>query len=194
MVSQTALKAYPDVLAHIFGAHPAPPELQSCAWFESARPGHFFVCGDFLLLEEPDHDMELWFGDPARARRAGEQLTLFMSDGDTALYGFWRYQGQPLAEAPIVYLDDEGANNSVVASTLREFLSLIAVGYERISFKMIQYYAKNPQRFKPYNTFKCPLFAALQIQPAADPLAVVTAARKAHPDFDAWITELLTAE
>ncbi len=190
MVSKRTQSAFLRLLKQIFGAE-VPAELGDCNLFETIDtdydPPTFFVCGDFQLVDDPQTALENWFGDAAH--KAGEQLRIFLIDGNTALYAFW-HQGQPLAAAPIVYLDDEGVENSVVANNLREFFSLLAAGFERISPEAIAYAIAHPGEHEPVDVSGCPLFAALGIEAAPDPLLGVQQARAAHPDFAAWVAGL----
>lgn len=191
MISKHTQTAFSQLLKRLFGAE-IPAELRDCALFETIDtdydPPIFFLCGDFQLVDDPQAALENWFGDAAH--KAGEQLRIFLIDENTALYAFWQYQGQPLAAAPVVCLDDEGVDNSVVANHLREFLSLLAAGFEHISPDAIAYAVAHPDECEPADVSGCPLFAALNIEAAPDPLQVVQQARAAHPDFAAWVASL----
>lgn len=195
MISKRTQAAFSQLLERIFGAE-IPAELGDSSLFETIDtdydPPTFFVCGDFQLVDDPQTALENWFGDAAH--KAGEQLRIFLIDGNMALYSFWQYQGQPLAATPIVYLDDEGVDNSVVANHLREFLSLLAAGFERISPDAIAYAVAHPGEHEPMDVSGCPLFAALGIEAAPDPLQVLQQAHTAHPDFAAWIDLLLAGQ
>ncbi len=138
-----------------------------------------FVVGDFELSESGRQDVLAWFdGD----RQAADQFVVFAFDKSLSLYGYWRYAGQPLDEAPIVYLDGEAQHNTVLANTLEEFLGLLALGYRRIGLVK-----KWPQVFEPGADtlrFREWLRSNGGIEPPQDGYTVVVEqARAKHPDL-----------
>ncbi|MFT4622406.1 MAG: hypothetical protein ACI8PZ_001062 [Myxococcota bacterium] len=93
-----------------------------------------------------------------------------------------------MLESPIIYLDDEGDGNGVVAANLDEFLAIAANGFSRIKpgwcepdLEELQEEGHETEAF----------FTMRGIEPDADFTARMTAAAAAHPDFDAWLGEQL---
>lgn len=136
-------------------------------------------------------DFELTRSGAASARRymrndeAAKQLVVFGSDRGGSLYGYWLYDGRALEDAPVVYLNGEGTGSTVLANNLAEFISLLALGKEGVG--MISAWKDSPRPCAGNAQFRRWLKDELDIEPPADPHALVEQARSAHPDLQAWI-------
>lgn len=68
------------------------------------------------------------FGDEIR-----EQLALFGHDGDGSLYGLWFNKKRPSAQAPVVYLNSEGSDDTeVITANLTDFVSLLLLDRDEV--------------------------------------------------------------
>ena len=171
-------------VAAAFGPHGVPAAFQSLDGFGIADEGDDVVFPfDDCCLAGPD-DAEAWVGDSPTAE-VQAQLHVWLRGHAGFLYAFWSHDGRPMLEAPIVYLDDEGSGNSVVANDLDEFLGMMANGFERLCPEFTEpgedELPEEPEEF----------FTHRGIAPLADWQARMEAAIAAHPDFDAWLTAQL---
>jgi hypothetical protein len=126
-----------------------------------------------------------WFGGD---RKAAEQFVVFGKDGDGSLYAFWLYPGRTLADAPVVFLGSEGTDCGVLAGNLDEFLGLLAVGAEELGFKASWGNVASPSDLTPRKMeFRDWLRRSFGITAPNDPMEVITAARRSHPEFETWL-------
>jgi len=118
-------------------------------------------------------------------------FAIFATDGSGSLYGYWRYERQSLDEAPLVYLNDEGMDNTVLATTLEEFLALIAVGQRRLG--LVDKWDEGEQPDEDTLRYRGWLRAELGIEPPTldQARSIVARARASHPDLDAWLDQAL---
>jgi hypothetical protein len=150
--------------------------------FKYAKKSKGVLACDFRLSTDGRQDALDWFdGD----EDAASQFVIFGSDGTQSLYGFWRYDDQPLEQAPVVYLNGEGVRNTVLANDLTEFLSLLALGRERIG--SYRGWTDEPECEKAIKPFRKWLRDELGIAPPKNGLKIIERARAAHPDLDKWI-------
>ncbi len=84
-----------------------------------------FYTGHFELSDGGPATALAWF-DNDRAPAA--QFVIFAKESDGSSYSYWLYEERKLHDAPIVYLGSEGTGCTVMANTLEEFLSLLAIG------------------------------------------------------------------
>jgi hypothetical protein len=141
---------------------------------------HNVIC-DFELAPTGQDDIK--FGS---SEEAAKGFAVFGSDGTHSLYAFWPYDSRLLAQAPIVFFDSEWEATTLLANTFDEFLSLLALGQVQIG-RVDDWDVSNQCDETP--AFQEWLRSTLGIEPAADPKAVVAAARAAHPDVKDWISE-----
>lgn len=168
------------------------PELlvRLCAFTDGEGGNGGTIAADLVLNPDGRDFLDGWFdGDVS----AADQFVVFASDGADALYGYWRYEGQPLDQAPLVYLNDEGAYNTVLASTLEEFLTLVGVGQKFLGRFERWDERTTPNRFTL--RYRDWLRAELGVEPPTldEARAIITQAREQHPDLDAWVEQSLVA-
>jgi len=102
-----------------------PDELRElCFWLGS---NGYPISGSFELQISGGKTVGYWFGH----NRVTDRFGLFGAGPDGSLYGIWR---QDDGRQPIVHMGSEGQNNSVLAGSFREFLRLLAIGYDEIGF------------------------------------------------------------
>lgn len=181
----------PDILhANFPDDVPLPDTLvRLCAYTEAA--GTNSLGGDLNLSATGRRSLEA--GSPDVPGLA-DHFIVFAADGSGAMYGYWRYEQQPLDRVPLVYLDDEGVDNRVLANTIEELLTLIALGQPYLG--VVDKWDEDEQP-DPYTTrYRVWLRAELQIEAptVAQARVIVERATAAHPDINAWLERLLGIE
>ncbi|MDB5100611.1 MAG: hypothetical protein JWM80_5032 [Cyanobacteria bacterium RYN_339] len=158
----------------VFGTHAVPQLLNDLAEFAADCKGYY--SGRFKLAPE---SAEGWLGGPERAA----DFALFGHDPDGSLYGFWLYEGRTPANAPVVYLNANHSNSSVLANDLEEFLALLALDVTDLGMYFDE--ADRPHKRSPGNAaFRTWLADCFGIEPAALAPRVVKRAGAAHPALD----------
>lgn len=140
---------------------------------------------DFVLTDSGRESILFGFDDVVEA---ADQFVIFGTDGARSLYGYWCYAGQTLAEAPIVYLDRGGDHCTVLANTLQEFFTLLALGEPQLG--MLDSWGAWDEESEGLAEFRAWLKQTFDIEPPSPEAAraIVARARAAHPDLDAWVT------
>lgn len=167
-------------LKNQFQPYELPPQLISLLEYQDKSPT--FFAGSFEV--EPDEYGALDKIVPSAERRSA--LRVFGMDGVMSLYALWFYPGRTATTAPVVYLSGEGAGNLVLASDFSAFLTILATNqdYEPFDHEFIE---ADPDTVSASKKFRRWLESQFGLRAAADPLAVVEASAKAHPDFGAWL-------
>ncbi|MEB3196354.1 MAG: hypothetical protein VKP62_04035, partial [Candidatus Sericytochromatia bacterium] len=158
-----------------FGAHPVPQLLDDLGEFAADIKGYF--SGRFKLAPE---DASGWLGS---SEMAGD-FALFGHDADGSQYGFWLYDGRTPANAPIVYLNVGHSGSTVLADSLEEFLSLLALDVTDLGM----YYDEAKRPHKPsagHTQFVTWLAECFGLAPAVHPERLVKRAVAAHPKLSA---------
>ena len=175
-------------LAAVFAPHEVPAAFRTTEAFSFVDDKRIYPFDDCNLPELGGNELELWAGDPTKAASMARQLLIWLHGSSGCLYGFWSHDGRPMLESPIVYLDDEGCGNGVVADNLDEFLAIAANGFRRITPAGCE-----PDLDELQDQETEAFFTARGIEPAMDYGARIQAASRAHPDFDAWLSSELDA-
>jgi hypothetical protein len=140
--------------------------------------------GDFELVSWP-FGYAVWFAGDCKA---AEQFAVFGKGGDGSLYAFWLLPGRTPTEAPVVFLGSEGTDCGVLAGNLDEFLGLLALGATDLGFKASWGSLVSPSVSTPHEMeFRDWLKRSFRITAPIDPMGVITAARKSHPEFETWL-------
>jgi hypothetical protein len=163
---------------------PVPPILGKLAERSEATAG--LLSCDFELTPNGESDSYYWF-DGREA--AAKQFQIFGFDGMHSLYGYWLYPGRTLADAPIVYLNGEGVENTVLANNLEEFLALLTLGEEAVG--LYNGWGESADSCHGIPEFRDWANEEFGIVPPANPKEIVETARRSHPDLDAWINRLI---
>lgn len=163
--------------------------VRLCAYTEAT--GNESLGGDLTLTAHGRQSLASWFRSyPDQARR----FIIFATDRSGSLYGYWRDEGHPLDRAPLVYLNDEGVDSTVLADTLVEFLTLIAVGQSYLGMVGEWDEAEEPD----LSTVRYRLWLREELGIAAPTLiearAIVERARATHSDLDRWVEQLVTGQ
>jgi hypothetical protein len=157
-----------------------PQSLERLCAFADLRDGAV-VC-DFLLTPRAQRQVAAALGI---ADEHAERFAMFGQDGTASLYGFWRVDERPLAQAPVVYVSAEGVGNGVVASSIDGFLALLAVGKNAVGW-VDEWSRGECDDVADYREW---LRADRGLVAPADPRAAVEAARAAHPSLEDWAGE-----
>lgn len=137
--------------------------------------------------------------------------------GSDSLICYWKYKDEiPLSELPIVWLDSEGSPNSVFASNIKDFLSILPYDtgaiYDFIS--SWEYYNSDPdyytspldkykknssvlnlmieqcrENYSDYDSFVNWLNQNINIKICDDPAKLVGDAIKNFPNLETWLEE-----
>jgi hypothetical protein len=141
---------------------------------------------DHFKLDIWEYGKAAWFeGDTAAAK----QFIAIGHGPDDSQYAFWIYSGRTIQDAPIVFLGSEGTGCGVVAASLSQFLSLLAVGSEELGFAAA--WGEIAQAEQPATRlieFRSWLESSYGIEPPKDPRDVVKESRMRHPDFSPWLS------
>ncbi len=172
-----------EKLKEKFAPHKVPKLLGALADYWDKHTA--FFSGSF----EVDHDewdgVREWF----RGNEAGwSHVRVFGHDGIAGLFCFWLYDTRTPEEAPVIYLGGEGEGTTVLADNFSEFLSLLATNrdWEPFDGDFTDPEEQNEKEHKAFLKF----LAKHDIHPAKNPLAVVKAARKKHPDLHEWLSQV----
>ncbi len=156
-----------------FGQHPVPQLLDDLGEFGADAKGYF--SGRFKLGPE---DATAWLGGPEHAH----EFALFGRDADGSQYGFWLYDGRTPADAPIVYLSAGHSGSTVIAASLEEFLSLLALDVTDLGLFYDE--ADRPRKHSPAHAdFVKWLADCFELKPATQAARVVKRAAAAHPSL-----------
>lgn len=159
-----------------------PEVLQALLWFQNQS--NDWYSGHFELDKWRFGDAA-WFGGDARA---AEQFVVIGHGPDGSLYALWVYPGRVVENAPVVFLGSEGADNCLLASSLRDFLALLAIGADELGFAVS--WGRVEQEDPPaprLNEFRLWLHESLGIVGPEMPCELIASARATHPDFEAWL-------
>jgi hypothetical protein len=96
-----------------------------CDWTEQ---NGYPISGYFELRADDGEAIYWWF----RSRAAVDRLAQFGAGADGSLYCIWK---QADGREPIVHMGSEGDALMVLAGNMKEFITLLAVGYGEIGFE-----------------------------------------------------------
>lgn len=140
-----------------------------------------FFSGHFEFAASGPDSVLMWFGGDSEV---ASQFVCFGQDSDGSSYCYWLYDGRKLDRAPIVFLGSEGCDNTVLADNTRDFLSLLAVGYDVLGFPFRQV-----EETENLSHFRAWLKREFDIEPPEDGEKLIEKARANHPDLEKWIEE-----
>ncbi len=167
---------------------PLPNLLDQLCAFTEAEGGDGVSLGGYLeLTENGPLALDAWFRGNERAI---SQFIIFATDETDGLYGYWRYNDQPLDRAPLVYLDDECAHNTVLASTLEEFLALVGAGQRFLG--RVNEWDEHEEPDEDTLRYRDWLLTKLGVEPPTldEGRQIIARARGQHPDLDEWIDQV----
>lgn len=172
-------------MAAKFAPHKVPPLLAELCNYSDKHP--VFFCGSFEVDEDQYDGVKEWF----QGSEAGwSKVKAFGVDGIGSLYGIWLYDGRSSENAPIIYLGGEGEGTTVLASTWKEFLAILAANQEWEPFDK-SFFNAGENNEEQNAEFAAWLKAAHGITPAQEPMAIMKKAKKEHPDFNKWLAGVI---
>jgi hypothetical protein len=96
-----------------------------CEWLDR---NDYPISGDFELRADDGEAIYWWF----RSHAADNRLAQFGAGPDGSLYCIWL---QDDGRQPIVHMGSEGNRLKVLAGDMKEFITLLAVGYGELGFE-----------------------------------------------------------
>ncbi len=133
----------PEELHRSFPDDITLPDLlvRLCAFTDGEGGNGGTIAADLALNPDGRDFLDYWFD---RDTSAANQFVVFASDGADALYGYWRYEGQPLDRAPLVYLNDEAPTTPSWPAPWSSSSSLSAWGRSTLAWSMYGMSTKRP--------------------------------------------------
>ena len=138
------------------------------------------VSGNFEFDTDGRDSAAAWFG---RDESAASRFAVFGRGPDGSVYALWLHAGLDTPRAPVVLLDSESDDNKVVASDVREFLRLLALGYSEPG----RYPTLEPEDPDSAEELRGWLSEEFGLDPPASAAELVSAAQARHPDLSAWV-------
>ncbi|MCI0703468.1 MAG: hypothetical protein L0241_20505 [Planctomycetia bacterium] len=157
-----------------------PAELRALCDFADEQDGE--VSGLFEFQTEGQTFALAWFN---REPEPAKQFAVFGYGPDGSLYALWLHDGLKSDKAPVVMLDSECQDSKVIARDFREFLRLLAIGYDEPG----RYPTLEPENPKSAAKLRKWLKAEYGLVPPKTGDEIVTEAQGQHPDLMAWIRE-----
>lgn len=164
-----------------FRGSPVPPPLVGLLGFQN-KLGDWYSGRFELTSDGPETAVAFFDGD----EKAAAEFVLFAGSSDGSSYGLWTYGGRNFQNAPIVFLGSEGTGLTVLANSVEEFLSLLAVGEDELGFAS-PFLTEPPSPSTELLAFRRWLQEEYAISPAAYPAANIAVAVRKHPDLQAWL-------
>lgn len=119
-----------------------------------------------------------WFDKDAEM--AGK-FAAFGSGPDGSILAFWLLNGKDATNAPVVHLGSEETHYFVLARDFREFLSLLAIGYDELGFDDLSIPPAEPESAMWLRNM---VVCDLGLQTPATGAALVSEARAAMPSLE----------
>lgn len=154
-----------------------PEELSMLCDWDSSKEGHV-LSGGFELREGDADTMFYYFG----GRRADTRLAQFGAGPDGSLYCIWK---QDDGRQPIVHLGSEGDSLMVLASDMREFISILAIGYDEIGFEDLSAPPEDEDYVNP--RFRNWVESTFGIEIPETAHGIVAKATEDHDDFPRFV-------
>jgi hypothetical protein len=155
-----------------------PPELRAlCDYLDRTD----YPLSGYHRLRPEGAALKAWFGDGSEAWR---QLAGFGSGPDGSILVLWLHAGPDTAAAPVVHLGSEGDNLMVLADNVRDFLHLLAIGYNELGFCDLSAPPPEPGTAERLRVW---LASEFGIRPPATGAELVRRAQARHPDFEQWV-------
>jgi hypothetical protein len=134
---------------------------------------------DLELVEGESDVLKTW--TVADERRS---FLRFAATSEGAEIGLWTTAGQPLEQAPVVYLDADGSENRVLARNAEEFLLILAFGQPDPAAL-----GKVPEEARDaLEAYRAWLTATVGLAlPKGKPAAIMKKAEAEHPGLQDWL-------
>lgn len=190
-LSDATLNEYLEKFQRIAGITPAskapanaiqvgfpPGDLRQLREFTATNDGT--ISGCFELEDDGRGSALAWFDGDAEA---ASLFAVFGRGPDGSLYAFWLHGNSEIERAPIVLLDSECDGNAVIASDFREFLRLLAIGYEEPG----RYPTTEPEDRESAAALRDWLAKEFSLAAPETAKDIVASAGRQHPGLEEWI-------
>jgi len=162
----------------IFSDYGIPEEILWLCEYQKEIKG--YASGYFLAHPRAHDSLPDWLS--GQYLGAMDSLIMFGDGPDGSLYGFWFYNDIGIDNAPIVFADSAWDPCKVIAHNLKEFLSLLAVGYDELG---------QPdgiiEENEAIHKFQKHLKQKYNFDPSTDPEKIMKLAFKDLPNFMDWL-------
>jgi hypothetical protein len=162
-------------LARMFAPAATPPAIDALFRYQLGTGEGY--AQDFAI--DTEASVSPWAGSDAVATKS---LAPFATKADGSVFALWVVGARNLEAAPVVLLDSEGRASTVLSGSLREFLSLLALGSslpEVVPGTLED--APDLENFRRW--LRTEFSAGVPPQPAA----IVARARAANPGLQRWL-------
>ncbi len=149
-----------------------------CDWREQNR---YPISGYFELRADDGEAIYWWF----RSHAADDRLAQFGAGADGSLYCIWKQED---GCEPIVHMGSEGNALMVLASSMKEFITLLAVGYGEIGFEDLSQPPESQDDINP--RFQRWVEETFAVTVPAIGREIVERARQDHDDFAAFVNSV----
>ncbi|CAN5683166.1 hypothetical protein BH09VER1_BH09VER1_03260 [soil metagenome] len=153
-----------------------PPELALlCDWqSENGYP----ISGDFELRADDGEAIYWWF----RSHAADDRLAQFGAGPDGSLYCVWK---QDDGRESIVHMGSEGDELKVLAGNMKDFITLLAIGYGEVGFEDLSEPPAEGEGINP--KFRGWAERTFKVSIPATGKEITERARLEHDDFQAFV-------
>lgn len=134
-----------------------------------------------MRLRPEGEGLKGWFGDGSEA---WNQLAGFGAGPDGSTLALWLYDGKDVSTAPVIHLGSEGDALVVLADNFREFMELLAIGYDELGFDDLEAPPRLPESAERLRSW---LANEYGIHPPKTGADLVRRAQSRHPDFAQWV-------
>ncbi len=149
-----------------------------CDWLAENR---YPISGYFELRADDGEAIYWWF----RSHAADDRLAPFGAGADGSLYCIWK---QNDGREPIVHLGSEGDALMVLAADMKEFITLLAIGYGEIGFEDLSVPPQEEEDINP--NFQKWVEDTFSVKIPATGEEIVDRATKKHEDFPAFVASV----
>ena len=149
-----------------------------CDWHEE---NGYPISGSFELRADDGKAIYYWF----RSHAADHYLAQFGAGADGSLYCIWK---QKDGREPIVHLGSEGDALMVLAANMRDFIRLLALGYDEIGFEDMSVAPSDAECINP--NFQAWVTETLGLVIPDRGSEITNAASKEHDDFEAFVSAI----
>ena len=155
---------------------PFPIELGML--FDWAGENGYPISGCFELYIDEHDSISKWFG----TNEVKNLFGIFGKGPDGSLYGIWK---EKEGNYPIVHMGSEGQNNIILADSIKDFLRLLAIGYDEIGFADLD--SSPEDRNNVNQNFQDWVITMFGVEIPRVGSEITNSTRTRSSDFQAWI-------
>ncbi len=149
-----------------------------CDWVEK---NGYPISGYFELRADDDEAIYWWF----RSHAADNRLAQFGAGADGSLYCIWKQED---GREPVVHMGSEGDALTVLGGSMKEFITLLAIGYGEIGYEDLSAPPSHKECINP--RFQKWVAEAFKVDIPATGQGIVDSARNSHEDFEAFVASV----